>query len=107
MEQRRREDEKAKIISKKQYKAMLQSEFRNEFEDQTLYDRQTGLPLQFYREEIGNKEIKWTEDLREVSQNASYQYVDKLIHGLGYLDYRDFLAANKYVMEAKKSTDSY
>jgi len=33
--------------------------------------------------------------------------MDQLISGLGYLDYWDFLAANKYVMEAKKSTDSY
>ena len=95
------------LLRQERQAALSESEFRNEFEDQTLYDKQTGLPLQFYREEIGNKEIKWTEDLREVSQNASYQYVDKLIHGLGYLDYRDFLAANKYVMEAKKSTDSY
>jgi len=32
--------------------------------------------------------------------------MDKLVQGLGYLDYRDFLACNKYVIEAHRSKDA-
>ena len=31
--------------------------------------------------------------------------MDQLIEKLGYMDYRDFLACNKYIMEAKKHGD--
>ncbi len=33
------------------------------------------------------------------------QVMDELVTSLGYLDYRDFLACNKYILEAKDSTD--
>lgn len=33
--------------------------------------------------------------------------MDDLIEKLGYLDYRDALAANKYILDAKKNGDYY
>jgi hypothetical protein len=33
--------------------------------------------------------------------------MDELIKKLGYLDYRDFLALNKYIFDAKKSEDAH
>ena len=31
--------------------------------------------------------------------------MNELINALGFLDYRDFLAANKYIIESKKSSN--
>ena len=31
--------------------------------------------------------------------------MDQLVEKLGYLDYRDALAANKYILEAKRNGD--
>ena len=31
--------------------------------------------------------------------------MDELVESLGYMDYRDALAANKYIMEAKRHGD--
>ena len=31
--------------------------------------------------------------------------MDKLVDDLGYLDYRDMLAANRYILEAKQRGD--
>lgn len=31
--------------------------------------------------------------------------MDKLVNDLGYLDYRDALAVNKYIIEAKRTGD--
>jgi hypothetical protein len=31
--------------------------------------------------------------------------MDQLIEQLGYMDYRDALACNKYILEAKRSAD--
>jgi hypothetical protein len=33
--------------------------------------------------------------------------MDELIEQLGYMDYRDALACNKYILEAKRSKDYY
>lgn len=33
--------------------------------------------------------------------------MDQLIEQLGYMDYRDALACNKYILEAKRSKDYY
>lgn len=33
--------------------------------------------------------------------------MEKLVQGLGYLDYRDFMVCNKYVFETEKWTDAY
>lgn len=33
------------------------------------------------------------------------QMMDKLVEKLGYLDYRDALAANKFILEAKQHGD--
>ena len=33
------------------------------------------------------------------------QHMDELVEKLGYLDYRDALAANKYILESKKHGD--
>lgn len=43
-------------------------------------------------------------DSQKVSNNDK---MDELIEQLGYMDYRDALACNKYILEAKRSTDYY
>lgn len=41
-------------------------------------------------------------DSKKVSNNTK---MDELIEKLGYMDYRDALACNKYIIEAKRSGD--
>lgn len=38
-------------------------------------------------------------------QKKNFNKMDKLIEALGYLDYRDLLAANKYMLESKKKSN--
>jgi len=41
-------------------------------------------------------------DGRQVGNN---QVMDDLVEQLGYIDYRDALACNKYILEAKRAKD--
>ncbi len=45
--------------------------------------------------------------MKFLQTNSTYaqEMMDRLVAELGYLDYRDFLAVNKYVLEAKKSKE--
>lgn len=48
------------------------------------------------------KSMKQKADIKKVQ---NYSKMDELIQKLGFLDYRDFLAINKYIIESKKASD--
>ena len=62
-------------------------------------DDQTLLPLGTEFEFI----IKEKADAVDQEKVQNNQKMDELIDKLGYMDYRDALACNKYIMEAKRS----
>jgi len=47
-----------------------------------------------------NDIMKEKQQMIDHGQYKSFREMDALIQKLGYLDYRDFLAANKYILEA-------
>jgi len=47
--------------------------------------------------------IKEKQDLIDQEKMLNNVKMDQLIDKLGYMDYRDALACNKYIIEAKKS----
>lgn len=49
--------------------------------------------------------IKKKTDLINQQKFQNYKVMDELIHKLGYMDYRDALACNKYIIEAKRHGD--
>lgn len=49
--------------------------------------------------------IKKKADLIDSEKYANNKVMDQLISELGYMDYRDALACNKYILEAKRSGD--
>ena len=49
--------------------------------------------------------IKQQTEMVDQQKFWNDQIMDKLITKLGYMDYRDFLACNKYILEAKMHGD--
>jgi len=49
--------------------------------------------------------IKAKAEEIDAQKEANNQKMDELVEKLGYMDYRDALACNRYIMEAKRSRD--
>lgn len=52
-----------------------------------------------------DKVIKKKTDMIEKDKFWNNKVMDELVEKLGYMDYRDALACNKYILEAKRSND--
>lgn len=44
-------------------------------------------------------------NLKEEARDKNSSAMDRLVDALGYMDYRDLLACNRYMLEAKLSKD--
>lgn len=64
-------------------------------------DEEFNLPYGFGFDYI----IKEKGDLITNKKTLNNQLMDELVEKLGYLDFRDALAANRYILEAKKHGD--
>lgn len=49
--------------------------------------------------------IKKKAELIDGQKQSNNLVMDQLIQQLGYMDFRDALACNKYILEAKRSQD--
>jgi hypothetical protein len=49
--------------------------------------------------------IKRKMDTIDKEKVWNNKVMDQLVEKLGYMDYRDFLTCNKYIIEAKRSKD--
>jgi len=49
--------------------------------------------------------IKERDQLIDNGKYKSFKEMDQLIQKLGYMDYRDLLAANRYIFEAQRYGD--
>lgn len=84
-----------------------QNQFYIPNQDPFKYDPDTGLQLGLgYDDVIKTRQVK---GLVVSDKNEVYckDLIDELIEELGYLDYRDFLACNKYVLEAARSQEAH
>ena len=79
---------------------MLQSD-KNDLEDNIVIDNELNLPFGLGFDQI----IKDKKDFIANNKYHNNQVMDELVEKLGYLDYRDALAANKYILEAKRHGD--
>jgi len=52
-----------------------------------------------------DKMIKERAELIDKEKFLNNKMMDELVLKLGYMDYRDALACNKYILEAKRSKD--
>ena len=65
------------------------------------YDDQFKLPYGVGFDAI----IKKRTDMIDKQKFLNNQVMDELVNKLGYMDYRDALACNKYLIEAKRHGD--
>ena len=84
---------KAMVRSKNQNQELLDQKFSSKerdvsYEDDSLFIEQMGWSR--YRKGAEQKDQR------------NFEKMDQLIKTLGYLDYRDILAANKYIIESRK-----
>lgn len=49
--------------------------------------------------------LKLLRHKTDLKRNVNNQKMDELVEKLGFLDYRDFLAVNKYIIESKRSQE--
>jgi hypothetical protein len=49
--------------------------------------------------------IKEKTDMLNQQKTLNYSAMNELVEKLGYMDYRDALACNKYILEAKRNGD--
>jgi len=49
--------------------------------------------------------LKEKADLINNNKFLNNRLMDNLVESLGYMDFRDALACNKYILESKRSTD--
>lgn len=49
--------------------------------------------------------IKQKTDLLNKQKTKNYRVMDDLVERIGYMDYRDALVCNKYILEAKRNGD--
>jgi hypothetical protein len=59
------------------------------------------LPYNYGFDDIIKEKSEEIDSQKEVNSKV----MDELVLKLGYMDYRDALACNKYILEAKRSTD--
>jgi hypothetical protein len=69
--------------------------------DKFEYDDQFKLPYGVGFDHV----IKKRADLIDKQKFWNNRVMDELVNKLGYMDYRDALAANKYILEAKRHGD--
>lgn len=69
--------------------------------DRMDYDDQFKLPYGVGFDAI----IKKRTDMIDKQKFLNNQVMDDLVNKLGYMDYRDALACNKYLIEAKRHGD--
>jgi hypothetical protein len=69
--------------------------------DRFDYDDQFNLPYGVGYDHIIKKKIETVEKQKAWNNKV----LDELVEKLGYMDYRDALACNKYILEAKKQQD--
>ena len=49
--------------------------------------------------------LKLIRHKTDLKRNVNNQMMDQLVEKLGFLDYRDFLAVNKYIIESKRAEE--
>ena len=69
--------------------------------DRFDYDDQFKLPYGVGYDHV----IKKRTDMIDKQKFLNNRVMDELVEALGYMDYRDALACNKYIMEAKRHGD--
>lgn len=91
-----------KTISEKVQEIMLEGRKKGAFGGSDIrVEDDFKLPFGFGFDEI----IQQRADLVNSQKAKNNQIMDDLVINLGYLDYRDCLAANKYILEAKRHGD--
>ena len=74
---------------------------RVQYSDSLKVDQELHLPYGLGFDQI----IKEKTDLISNKKFHNNRVMDELVEKLGYIDYRDALAANKFILEAKKHGD--